>query len=299
MKLGLTILLLVGLLPQLSYGRVNATQSEIKNSEKLRSGFKKAKPARSCQILFGPLPKLDWTSPNLTIIDVFKELANKPRTGAISIGISESVALKIESIYDHVHSLKELAEAYIIHFPNLNLRKVIDMILTHDNGEFVFPDYNPRNNIDKNVKRRMEKHVFKKLKKRFGSLGNYMYKLFIEYEYALTPEALFTKPLDKFQAGIKALSYKELAPRDYYEFYENAMSQISDPVLKKILTYMYSDAYSRLSNYKSLNIDHHKIAIILLRNNGDVRKSLNNLIKDSNTLKEILSYHEKEYLELL
>ena len=77
------------------------------------------------------------------------------------------------------------------------------------------------------------------------------------------------------------------------------MSQISDPVLKKILTYMYSDAYSRLSNYKSLNIDHHKIAIILLRNNGDVRKSLNNLIKDSNTLKEILSYHEKEYLELL
>ncbi|MCH2533248.1 MAG: HD domain-containing protein [Bdellovibrionales bacterium] len=290
MKLGLTILLLVGLLPQLSYGGIPSVRSDFKNS-KIRS--------KACNVLFAGDPIIiDLFTPGLTFTDIYYKLSTKPRSGAISIGISEQQALRMESIYDHITKLKAGIVAFAVNHKNLNLRIMKDLALVHDIAEFVVPDFTPNDRIDKNTKHRMEKHVFRKLKKKFGKEGRYLYKLWLDYEYARTPEAKLVKDLDKADAAIQALRYKKFTPK-YYEFYGNAMAQIKSAEVQKILTYLYSEAYSRVASDQRISIGPYKMALELYRNNGDVRMSLKNLIKDSNTLKEILSYHEKEYLELL
>ena len=241
---------------------------------------------------------IDLFTPGLTFTDIYYKLSTKPRSGAISIGISEQQALRMESIYDHITKLKAGIVAFAVNHKNLNLRIMKDLALVHDIAEFVVPDFTPNDRIDKNTKHRMEKHVFRKLKKKFGKEGRYLYKLWLDYEYARTPEAKLVKDLDKADAAIQALRYKKFTPK-YYEFYGNAMAQIKSAEVQKILTYLYSEAYSRVASDQRISIGPYKMALELYRNNGDVRMSLKNLIKDSNTLKEILSYHEKEYLELL
>lgn len=289
MKLGLTILLLVGLLPSISFGEIPS----------IRTAFKNVGSGKSCSLLFFITPlKVDLQTPGLNFNDIYTVLNEKPRSGAVSIGISEKVALEMESIYDHISKLKAATTAFSKNYKYLSLRAMVDLALVHDIAEFVFPDFTPKDNIDKEIKRRMEKHAMRKLKKRFGKEGRYLYKIWLDYEYARTAEALMVKELDKVDAAVQALRYKELTPK-YFEFYGNAMSQIKSPELQKILTYLYSNAYNRIQFNKSLNIGPYTMYMELLRNNGDVRMSLKNLIKDSNTLKEILSFHEREYQQLL
>lgn len=290
MKLGLTILLLVGLLPQLSYGGIPSVRSDFKSS-RIR--------AKSCNLLFPGNPVIiDLSTPGLTFADIYYKLSTIPRSGAISIGISKEKALELESIYDHITKLRSAIIAISVNHAKLNLRKMKDLALVHDIAEFVVPDFTPNDRIDKTTKHRMEKHVFRKLKKKFGKEGRYLYKLWLDYEHAQSLEAKLVKDLDKADAAIQALRYKKYTPK-YIEFYGNAMSQIKSPEIQKVLTYLYSEAYARVSADQRISIGPYKMAFELYRNNGDVRLSLKNLIKDSKTLKDVLSYHEKEYLELL
>ena len=163
------------------------------------------------------------------IYDYFKEinkLNNIVRTG----WLKKNVPLeRLESVSEHTFTMALTALSVIDKYKlNLNIEKVLKMILVHDLGEIDVGDI-----ALPTEERIKEKYI--------GELNcvtriceilqeTWMLDLWKEFEAKETPEANFVYKIDKLHAVMQAKYYSEQTGKEdlFKEFYENAITKCGE-----------------------------------------------------------------------
>ncbi len=85
------------------------------------------------------------------------------------------------------------------------------MSIIHDLAEAVVGDIPPSAKMLKEEKHTLEKNGMLQLMSFLGDTesANEIYELWMEYENATTPEALFVKDVDKFEMILQAFEYEK------------------------------------------------------------------------------------------
>ena len=117
---------------------------------------------------------------------------------------------RIESIAEHVYGTCILALSIDSEFTtNLDINKVIKMLVIHEIGEVVIGDITPFDNITPEEKLEREHEAIKEV------LGNLIkkeefYSLLLEFDEKKTKEAIFAHHCDKLEADIQAKVYQDM-----------------------------------------------------------------------------------------
>lgn len=117
---------------------------------------------------------------------------------------------RIESIAEHVYGTCILALSIDSEFTtNLDINKVIKMLVIHEIGEVVIGDITPFDNITPEEKLEREHEAIKEV------LGNLIkkeefYSLLLEFDEKKTKEAIFAHHCDKLEADIQAKVYQDI-----------------------------------------------------------------------------------------
>lgn len=117
---------------------------------------------------------------------------------------------RIESIAEHVYGTCILAIAIESEFEcDIDLSKVIKMLVVHELGEVVIGDITPFDNISKEEKMKIEHDGIAKV------VGNLVKKdeiisLLQEFDAAQTKEAVFAYYCDKLEADIQSKVYQDM-----------------------------------------------------------------------------------------
>lgn len=132
-----------------------------------------------------------------------------------------------ESVADHSWSLAmfALAEAQE---RKLDASKIVWMALIHDVAEIITLDIVTATELDpverkrlEAEKRGLEDQAMRDIFLPMGSWGNQCYELWLEYEEQRSPEARTLKELDKLEACVQALLYREqgqeVDPNEYFD----------------------------------------------------------------------------------
>lgn len=117
---------------------------------------------------------------------------------------------RLESIAEHVYGACILALSIDSEFKtNLDINKVIKMLVLHELGEVIIGDITPFDNITPEEKMKKEHEAMREV---IGDLVNQeeFLSLLFEFDEKKTKEAIFAHHCDKLEADIQAKVYQDM-----------------------------------------------------------------------------------------
>ena len=117
---------------------------------------------------------------------------------------------RIESIAEHVYGACILALSIDSEFEtNLDINKVLKMLVLHEVGEVIIGDITPFDNITPEEKMKIEHEAMREV---IGDLTNQeeFLSLLFEFDEKKTKEAIFAYHCDKLEADIQAKVYQDM-----------------------------------------------------------------------------------------
>jgi len=117
---------------------------------------------------------------------------------------------RLESIAEHIYGTCILALAIDSEFEcNVDLNKVLKMLVIHELGEVIIGDITPYDNITPLEKQEMEHKAFISV---IGDLvkKDELIKLMLEFDERKTKEAIFAYYCDKLEADIQCKVYQDM-----------------------------------------------------------------------------------------
>lgn len=117
---------------------------------------------------------------------------------------------RVESIAEHVYGACILALSIDSEFKtNLDINKVIKMLVLHELGEVIIGDITPFDNITPEEKMKKEHEAMREV---IGDLVNQeeFLSLLFEFDEKKTKEAIFAHHCDKLEADIQAKVYQDM-----------------------------------------------------------------------------------------
>lgn len=128
---------------------------------------------------------------------------------------------RLESIAEHVFGTCILALSIDSEFKtNLDIDKVVKMLVLHEIGEVVIGDITPFDNVTPEEKMKIEHEAMKKV---IGDLVNKeeFLSLLIEFDEKKTKESIFAHHCDKLEADIQAKVYQDMGCQHPLDEQEN------------------------------------------------------------------------------
>lgn len=109
-----------------------------------------------------------------------------------------------ESVAEHIFGTCVLALGFNADFTlDLDMKKVIYMLVLHDLGKAVIDDITPFDNITPEEKKKKEHEAVKAMVRDFGR-GQAYYMIFDEFDNKKSKEGIFAYHIDKLQADLEA-----------------------------------------------------------------------------------------------
>ncbi|KAI7901807.1 HD domain-containing protein [Cokeromyces recurvatus] len=172
----------------------------------------------------------------IRFLHVIENLKRTKRTGWLDNGIQQA-----ESISDHMHRMGVMA--MLVNDPSINREKCIKMAIVHDLAEAVVGDITPHAGVSKEEKFRLEKNAMDGFKESLGNTetAKEIVDLWLEYEDAKTPEALFVKDLDKFEMIVQALEYEKSDKKKLQGFFDSTKGKFQHPAVKAWAEALYKE----------------------------------------------------------
>jgi putative hydrolase of HD superfamily len=161
----------------------------------------------------------------------FINLKHLFRQGWLKRGVSKDLC---ESVADHSFGVALLAIDFAKRFfPEMDKQKLIELSLFHEAGEIYGGDITPHDGVSPEKKHVIELQAAKEV---FGDLenGDYYLKIWKEFEYQESPEAILIKQLDKFEMGLQAFHYQNEIGLTLNEFIESSDKVIHNKSLKEV-----------------------------------------------------------------
>ena len=127
----------------------------------------------------------------------------------------------VESIAEHVYGTCILALSIDSEFKtNLDINKVIKMLVLHELGEVIIGDITPFDNITPEEKMKKEHEAMREV---IGDLVNQeeFLSLLFEFDEKKTKEAIFAHHCDKLEADIQAKVYQDMGCQHPLDEQEN------------------------------------------------------------------------------
>ena len=141
---------------------------------------------------------------------------------------------RIESIAEHVYGTCILALSIDSEFKtNLDISKVIKMLVLHELGEVVIGDITPFDNITPEEKMVKEHAAIKKVLGDLIKKDEY-FSLLLEFDERRTKESIFAYHCDKLEADIQAKVYQDMGCQNPLDKQENNVVLNSPKVQKMI-----------------------------------------------------------------
>ena len=143
---------------------------------------------------------------------------------------------RIESIAEHVYGTCILAISLNSEFKlNLDMEKVLKMLVIHEIGEVLIGDITPFDNITPEEKQRIEHQAMQKV---IGDLVNKdeLFNLLLEFDTHITEESKFAYLCDKIEADIQAKFYQDMGYQHSLDDQENNVvfsNPVVDDMIKK------------------------------------------------------------------
>ena len=128
---------------------------------------------------------------------------------------------RLESVAEHIYGTCILAISLDSEFKcNIDLYKVIKMLVIHELGEVIIGDITPFDNVLPEEKMQKEHEAFAKL---VGDLvkKDEIISLFLEFDSKQTREAVFAYHCDKLEADIQAKVYQDMGCQNPLEDQKN------------------------------------------------------------------------------
>ena len=128
---------------------------------------------------------------------------------------------RVESIAEHVYGTCILALSIDSEFKtNLDINKVIKMLVLHELGEVIIGDITPFDNITPEEKMKKEHEAMREV---IGDLVNQeeFLSLLFEFDDKKTKEAIFAHHCDKLEADIQAKVYQDMGCQHPLDEQEN------------------------------------------------------------------------------
>lgn len=128
---------------------------------------------------------------------------------------------RVESIAEHVYGTCILALSIDSEFKtNLDINKVIKMLVLHELGEVIIGDITPFDNITPEEKMKKEHEAMREV---IGDLVNQeeFLSLLFEFDEKKTKEAIFAHHCDKLEADIQAKVYQDMGCQHPLDEQEN------------------------------------------------------------------------------
>ena len=166
-------------------------------------------------------------------------------------------AERLESISEHVYSTCILAIAMQSEVPHdLDINKVIKMLVLHEIGETIIGDITPTDNITAEDKEKMEHEAMKEV---LASLSerDELLALLYEFDEHKTNESLFAFRIDKMQADIQAKIYQDkgLYNQDEWDRFVNSIPRLKElhnnGIENKIYNYWYINDRPKMGDDKA------------------------------------------------
>ena len=117
---------------------------------------------------------------------------------------------RIESIAEHIYGTCILAISIASEFEcDIDLNKVIKILVIHELGEVIIGDITPFDNISKEEKMKAEHEAIRKV---VGDLvaKDELISLLVEFDERKTKEAIFAYHCDKLEADIQSKVYQDM-----------------------------------------------------------------------------------------
>ena len=128
---------------------------------------------------------------------------------------------RIESIAEHIYGTCILALSIDSEFEtNLDIGKVIKMLVLHELGEVVIGDITPFDNITPKEKTKKEHAAIKEILGGLIKKEEY-FALLLEFDEKKTKEAIFAYHYDKLDADIQAKVYQDMGCQNSLDMQEN------------------------------------------------------------------------------
>ena len=141
---------------------------------------------------------------------------------------------RLESIAEHVYGTCILAIAIDSELDlDLDMGKVMKMLVLHEIGEVVIGDVTPFDNLTRDEKLRVEHKAMRRV---LGDLlkGDGYYDLLVEFDKHKSKESVFAYYCDKLEADIQAKVYQDMGcQRDMSDQADNVI--LKNEGIKKIL----------------------------------------------------------------
>lgn len=141
---------------------------------------------------------------------------------------------RIESIAEHVYGTCILALSIDSEFKtNLDINKVIKMLVLHELGEVIIGDITPFDNITPEEKMKKEHEAMREV---IGDLVNQkeFLSLLFEFDEKKTKEAIFAHHCDKLEADIQAKVYQDMGCQHSLDEQEDNVVFKSDKVQQMV-----------------------------------------------------------------
>jgi putative hydrolase of HD superfamily len=143
---------------------------------------------------------------------------------------------RCESVADHIFGMAALAvficDAY---FPELDLAKVLRLVLLHEIGEVYAGDITPADGVTGAEKRRHEREAVQRVLGKLPRGGDYV-AAWEEFELGDSPEACLVRELDRLEMGLQASVYDLEGGLQADEFYATAERVVTNAPLKALLS---------------------------------------------------------------
>ena len=128
---------------------------------------------------------------------------------------------RVESIAEHVYGTCILALSIDSEFKtNLDINKVIKMLVLHELGEVIIGDITPFDNITPEEKMKKEHEAMREVIGDLVMLEEFLSLLF-EFDEKKTKEAIFAHHCDKLEADIQAKVYQDMGCQHPLDEQEN------------------------------------------------------------------------------
>ena len=141
---------------------------------------------------------------------------------------------RLESIAEHVYGTCILALSIDSEFKtNLDINKVIKMLVLHELGEVIIGDITPFDNITPEEKMKKEHEAMREV---IGGLINQkeFLSLLFEFDEKKTKEAIFAHHCDKLEADIQAKIYQDMGCQHPLDEQEDNVVFKSDKVQQMV-----------------------------------------------------------------
>jgi putative hydrolase of HD superfamily len=180
------------------------------------------------------------TRPSVPLVEAyfeFTQLKQLYRQGWLRRGVPTA---RCESVAEHTFSMAVLAMIIAdASFPDLDLLKVLRLVLLHDFGEIYAGDIVPADGVEVQEKHRRERESVLQVLSKLPNGAAYV-ALWAEYEASSSSEARFVKQIDRLDMGLQASVYEQQGMIDSSEFLTSVEAVLTAPELQPILAELRS-----------------------------------------------------------